>query len=363
MTGDHVLSGEEPRRDVTLGAALAALPRPELQDDMDARLRAAVEAARRRRRKRRSVVVVALAAALAALTLGGAALAGAFDSHSPARWPKPPLPAESVYPTNAAGQTYGGEKPLVKAPDLVAVVATNGKHGYCLSSDINPPPHPPKTHEEAEAMSDRALRGYTIPVYESDGVTQIGVFQMGGPGTTISGGSADGGTASTTADADGNIITTTTHPDGTVTIETEALDGTVTTKTLTPAEAARLTQTPTPAPRPSSKPAAAPAWLLDRMSSLARDAGDARATAWWELQSRYYLKPIEGAKAPRSPYQQWMTVWLVIERGDFAGGGWRYWLLDPDSHNVISQGQSHEPFDTSSHDLQPMPGPITLGEK
>ena len=63
-----------------------------------------------------------------------------------------------------------------------------------------------------------------------------------------------------------------------------------------------------------------------------------------------------------SSYQQWMDVCLVILHGDFAGGDWKYWLLGPDSHNVISEGTSDTPFDTSSHDLQPMPGPITLGD-
>ena len=94
------------------------------------------------------------------------------------------------------------------------------------------------------------------------------------------------------------------------------------------------------------------------MSQLARDAGDAQATAWWELQTRYYLKRIEGDNTPESPYQQWTIVWLVILHGDFAGRSWRYWLLDQDSHNVLSQAQSDRPFDTTSHDIQPMPGPI-----
>ncbi len=109
---------EAPRRDPELGAALAALPHPELPDDMDARLRATIEVERRRRRRHRSAAALALAAALAALALGGAALAGAFDKDPSPPWPKPPLPAESVYPTNAAGQTYGGDKPLVESPSI-----------------------------------------------------------------------------------------------------------------------------------------------------------------------------------------------------------------------------------------------------
>ena len=361
MNQDHDEFKDE-RRDLELGAALSALPHPKLPDDMDARLRVAIEVERRRRRRRRSVATLGLAATLAAIVLGGAALAGAFDSSSPAPWPTPPLPAEFVYPTNAAGETYGKGKALVEEPDLIAAIGRHGVHGYLRESDIDGTP--PKTPEEAVAQTKRSLRGYTVPLYKADGVTQIGVFQVGGPGTKAIGKQADGTVISQEADRDGNIITTTTRPDGTMTIETEALDGAVTTKTLTAAEAKRLKQE-TATPKPTATPTHAPPmprdWLLEHMSELARDAGDAHAIAWWALQTRYYLKPIEGDKTPESPYQQWAMVWLVILHGDFRGADWRYWLLDPDSHNVLATGQSDTRFKMSGPQL-PMPlGPITLG--
>ena len=340
MNQDHDQFVDE-RRDLELGAALASLPHPELPADMDARLRAALETERRRRRRHRSAAALGLAAALAAIVLGGAALAGAFDSDSPAPWPEPPLPAESVYPTNAAGETYGRNKPLVQEPDLIAAVGRHGVHGYLRTSDIDGTP--PRSPEEAEAMNKRGLRGYTVPLYESDGVTQVGVFRVGGAGGQMRMRQADGTIITQEADRDDNIITTTTHPDGTVTIETEALDGTVTTKTLTAAVAKRLKQetaTPRPTATPTHEPDRPRDWLLARMTQLARDAGDARATAWWELQSRYYLKPIEGDKTPKSPYQQWATVWLVILHGDFAGADWKYCLLDQDSHNVLASARA-----------------------
>ncbi|HEX5642773.1 MAG TPA: hypothetical protein VFZ86_10630 [Thermoleophilia bacterium] len=361
MNRDHDELVDE-HRDRELGAALAALPHPELPDDMDARLRAALEVEHRRRRGRRSIATLGLAATLAAIALASAALAGAFDSSSPAPWPEPPLPAESVYPTNAAGETYGANKPLVERPDLMAAVNRQGVHGYIRRSDMEPPPGSP---EEAEQANKDSLRGYTIPLYEADGVTQIGVFQVGGPGSGSGGTMADGTKFEQTSDEDGNIITTTTHPDGSVTIATEALDGTVTTQELTAAEAKRLRQETAATPKPTTTPTRGPDkprdWLLRRMSQLARDAGDAHATAWWELQSRYYLKPIEGDKTPESPYQQWASVWLVILHGDFAGGDWRYWLLDQDSHNVLSSGQSDTRFVMSGPQLPPPQGPITLG--
>jgi len=320
------------------------------------------ERARHPRRHRRWLAIAVAAGVAVAGLLGTVALAGGFDP-DPAHLPDPPLPAESVYPMNASGDTFGPNKPLVEEPDLMAVMATNGKVGYCYRTELVGSHQPPGTPEEAVAGNEATLRGRMIPVYESDGVTQIGVFQVGGPGSKSIGKQADGTTITQEADVDGNIITTTVAPDGATTIETKALDGTVTTKTLTAAEAKRLKTTPTPTPSPtaSREPDKPRAWLLDRMSSLARDAGDARATARWELQSRYYLKRIEGGDWPTSVYAQWATVWLVIMHGDFAGGSWRYWLLDPDSHNVVSQGMSDRPFDTSR--IPPPQGPITLGEK
>jgi hypothetical protein len=314
------------------------------------------------RRRRRLVVIAAAASVAVAALVGGAALAGAFSSDSPSHWPEPPLSAESAYPTNAAGQTYGELRlGLMEPPDLVSVMATNGKVGYYYWKDLGGGARP-STPEEVAADNKHNLRGFTLPVYESDGVTQIGVFRAGGGKSEAK--LADGSTLIQEADADGNIVTTTTHPDGTVTIETEAPDGTVTTKTLTVAEAADLT--PTPTPTPSSGTAREPDkprdWLLASMSDLARGAGDAKAKAWWELQFRHYLKSIEGENSPASPYQQWASVWLVVMHGDFSGADWRYWLLDPDSHSVIAEGASEKPY-TLPENVPPMQGPITLGEK
>ena len=52
MRPDYDSLVEGQRRDLELGAALAALPQPELPDDVDARLRAAVQKERRRNRRR-----------------------------------------------------------------------------------------------------------------------------------------------------------------------------------------------------------------------------------------------------------------------------------------------------------------------
>ena len=67
--------------------------------------------------------------------------------------------------------------------------------------------------------------------------------------------------------------------------------------------------------------------------------------------------PIEAAK--------YTPVWIAILHGDFTswpegvgaspspgGFGWIYLLLDKDSHAIVAQGASTEPFDTSMFHLQ-----------
>ena len=137
--------------------------------------------ARRRARPRR--LVLALAAGVAvAIALGGVALAGGFDgllvgaSHrqqGPVSFPSgSSVPSPTPYPTNAAGQTYGGAQEAAEA-DLQAVAAERGENGYSWSSDLNGPM--PMNPTEAVWLTPGRQR-VAIPVYKSDGVTQVGVF-------------------------------------------------------------------------------------------------------------------------------------------------------------------------------------------
>lgn len=93
---------------------------------------------------------------------------------------------------NAGGDTYGLEGGPDGVPDLVLVVADTPDgglaEGYARATDLNAfsPDHPgePSTPEEAlawQAERDEAYPdGWDIPVFESDGVTQIGTFHIGG---------------------------------------------------------------------------------------------------------------------------------------------------------------------------------------
>ncbi|MGN6220578.1 MAG: hypothetical protein ACTHNQ_13835 [Microbacterium sp.] len=86
---------------------------------------------------------------------------------------------------NNGGDTYGvinenGE------PDLIAVITTDNKPGYVRRDDLNDADG--TTAAESFTSPEDALRWqeenvgivHYIPVYESDGETQIGVFQVGG---------------------------------------------------------------------------------------------------------------------------------------------------------------------------------------
>ncbi len=79
---------------------------------------------------------------------------------------------------NASGQTYGDPNQH-GTPDLIAVIATNGRSGYAYAKQLNfgPGGTAPSTPNHALAENGRS---YTITVYESDGKTPIGKFVTGG---------------------------------------------------------------------------------------------------------------------------------------------------------------------------------------
>ena len=175
-------------------------------------LGASADARIRRLRRRRIVLAVVIGIAIAVI-LGSVALASGFD----------PLSLAGI---NARGQTYGTlpDGPSDPIPDLVRTVATNGRTGYCREKDMLGP-----CPRDAETNTKACLRGYAIPVYESDGTTQIGEFVVGGPGSEAVFGQAGGVKVTMTAREDGTIVTTKTAADGKVISRTlEALDGTVT---------------------------------------------------------------------------------------------------------------------------------------
>jgi hypothetical protein len=84
--------------------------------------------------------------------------------------------------TNANGETYGVAN-RTGTPDLVAVAFDGGKRqGYVKSSDINCANGGSEIRSPAQALAWQAAsknRNVSVPVYQSDGTTEIGTFLMG----------------------------------------------------------------------------------------------------------------------------------------------------------------------------------------
>jgi len=97
----------------------------------------------------------------------------------------PQLKEICTFYVNAKGQTYGSAAYADpnELPDLIAVLATNGKEGYILREDfIGPMPQSPeeavKLMEEYKKLNEQGIYFITKPVYLSDGETVIGEFEQ-----------------------------------------------------------------------------------------------------------------------------------------------------------------------------------------
>jgi hypothetical protein len=290
-----------------------------------------------RRRYRCLVIsVVAVAGLLPVLGGGASALAAA------------PAPAPTYQPT-----------------DLVAV-AHGGVQGYCYWGELQGPPDDILPTRLVQFTCDR---GYGIPIYEADGVTRIGTFELGGPGSGGGGSSPDGSRREETADSHGTIIEVKRSATRQITITRTWLSGATTTNTAAADPSlSRIPRAERPVtwqaimlwfrgtgpehPELTSTRPQAPAWLGGRMSAAARAAGDPDAVARWTLTFRRCAAPLEGASAPSTDEGKYKIVWIAVLHGAFTDGSWSYLILDRGSHGVISQGVSQTPFDTSMLRLQ-----------
>lgn len=99
---------------------------------------------------------------------------------------------ETAWGVNESGETYGADRPGLGAPDLTAVVgvAPTGEpiRGYVrsdalLGSGPDRPGLPSSPEEALEWQAEREAKypnGWDIPLFASDGVTQLGTFRVGG---------------------------------------------------------------------------------------------------------------------------------------------------------------------------------------
>ncbi|OFI38365.1 peptidase M56 family protein [Arthrobacter sp. SW1] len=88
--------------------------------------------------------------------------------------------------TNVKGESYGMESPENGTPDLIAVIATNGRSGYAYRTDLDEASGVAamKTFKSpADALAWQEARGnkaIAVPVYDQDGENVLGEFVIGG---------------------------------------------------------------------------------------------------------------------------------------------------------------------------------------
>lgn len=133
-----------------------------------------------------SATVVASAAVIGTLVggaVGAVAVPGLLAPAGVASAPNaaPAATADPDYPVNESGQTYGSALNATapeNEPDLILVAASNGANGYARKTDLAAAEGTGfTTIEEAVKWSEGDGRNdHKVPVYLSDGKTQVGEF-------------------------------------------------------------------------------------------------------------------------------------------------------------------------------------------
>lgn len=114
-------------------------------------------------------------AGLVSGTLGGGLVGGLVGAATAS--------VEKTYSVNELGLTYGSSAFAGSPegePDLILVLATNGSVGYAYKSDLDG--EMPSSPEEAERWHLTQPSSRMVPVYEADGVTVIGEFEIASGG-------------------------------------------------------------------------------------------------------------------------------------------------------------------------------------
>jgi hypothetical protein len=147
--------------------------------------------------KKLGIAAIGTGAVVVCIGLGlgvGSAIAGGPWVYSPAGL-SPSEGIESVpqpeptYSVNADGQSYGSALDATSPdnePDLIAVIATNGREGYALKKDMDDANGTTamkdfKSPEDAlKWQEEEGWKEHSIPVYLEDGRTVVGEFVIGG---------------------------------------------------------------------------------------------------------------------------------------------------------------------------------------
>lgn len=144
--------------------------------------------ASKRRRRFRHILLAIAGAVVVIIGAGIGTGAATAINHAPFIWTPSTEPGGKAtlapvpdWPTNESGQSHGAQGDSPIAPDLIAVMATNWEPGYVRAADLAAVDGSSVTTPEEAGEWSKAHNGtYSdIPVYKSDGVTQIGIFRVG----------------------------------------------------------------------------------------------------------------------------------------------------------------------------------------
>lgn len=251
---------------------------------------------RSRRHRRRLVAVIAVGVAAAAV-LAGVTIAAESGSH---RQDADDLRSTSAtdlghsgspepYPTNAAGQTYGPNHPGAGTPELMLAHAERGEDGYMYWSDLMGPV--PGPGEEEWFTSTRGkLR--EVPLYRSDGVTQVGVSLVGSGEKTAE------------------------QPPAWLSDEMKDMAA-------------------------QAGDAHAWAWFALTTNAQAAEATGNSTSEMTDPERPVYLTVILG------DFTNWL--WSLREGASAPEYSWIYQIIDPESHHVFMTGAGTTPFQGAEH--------------
>ncbi|KKM09708.1 hypothetical protein SY88_17350 [Clostridiales bacterium PH28_bin88] len=120
------------------------------------------------------IIILVIIAGIFLGTLG-------LDIATTSNYPNLSFAPAPVYSTNESGETYGSAlyaTSLETEPDLISARGVDGTLGYVRKVDLNG--EMPETPEQALAEMRRwAGKVRQIPLYDVDGKTVIGVFNVG----------------------------------------------------------------------------------------------------------------------------------------------------------------------------------------
>lgn len=124
-----------------------------------------------------------LGAVFALVILIMTVLAGFYLRSSQVPDSRPSFSLSEPLQTNQSGLTYGPDRPSGERPDLILVVATNGRTGYVhrISFDKATGANftsPKDAAEWARKIERSNGAGVNLPAYHSDGFTRIGTFHI-----------------------------------------------------------------------------------------------------------------------------------------------------------------------------------------